>query len=90
MPAFRAFDIVSSLPNHRSPGANWRKSPAQPAIIPVFQRLQAETGSITTTARTSQSNRLPPPAQGRAVLGDVRPLLPLEDRSRTDKCSNKS
>ena len=44
MPAFRALDFVSRLPNRQSQGANRRKSPATPANIPVSQRLSAETG----------------------------------------------
>jgi hypothetical protein len=44
MPVFRAVDLVSRLPNRQLQGANWRKSPATPANIPVLQRLSAETG----------------------------------------------
>jgi hypothetical protein len=44
MPAFRALDFVSRLPNRQLQGANRRKSPATPANIPVLQRLSAETG----------------------------------------------
>jgi hypothetical protein len=44
MPAFRAFDFVSRLPNRQSQGANRRKSLATSANIPVSQRLSAETG----------------------------------------------
>jgi hypothetical protein len=44
MPAFRAFDFVSTLPNLLLQGANGGKSPATAANIPVLQRLSAETG----------------------------------------------
>jgi hypothetical protein len=44
MPAFRALDFVSRLPNQQSQGANRRKSPTTPANIPVLRRLSAETG----------------------------------------------
>jgi hypothetical protein len=44
MPAFRAFDFVSGLPNRQWEGANRGKSLATPANIPVLRRLLAETG----------------------------------------------
>ena len=40
--AFRVFDLVSRLPNRQSLGANWRKSLATSANIPVFQRLSSD------------------------------------------------
>jgi len=53
--AFRAFDLVSRLPLSESLGRNGGKSPAYSGKIPILRRLLAETGSITTAARRSQS-----------------------------------
>jgi len=55
IPAFRVFDFVSRLPISQSWERNCRKSPALSAEIPVLRRLSAETGSITTAARWTQS-----------------------------------
>jgi hypothetical protein len=54
VPAFCAFDLVSLSPfaNH---GGNGQKPPALARNIPVLQSLSAETSSITTAARWSQS-----------------------------------
>ena len=55
IPAFRAFDFVSSLPISQSRERNCLKSPALSAEIPVLHRFSAETGSIATAARPCHS-----------------------------------
>jgi hypothetical protein len=53
--AFRALGFVSGLRARRCSGANRRKSPAVLGNIPVLRGLSAETGAITTAARTADA-----------------------------------
>jgi hypothetical protein len=82
MPAFRAFDLVSRLPNRQSQSSNRRKSSATPANIPVSQRLSAETGFDHDCRSRAAVKLAVVSSSGRTALGAFSPVLPPEGSVR--------
>jgi hypothetical protein len=71
--AFRALALVSKLPVSVTRSRNRGKSPTYTSKTPVLRRLLAETGSITTAARSWHSVSTDSPTLSDDRLRSIRP-----------------